>query len=79
LVGKPVARTVPNPLAAISAYGSAALKAILAADSDLDLARGETARQAGSQISKIFFAGRAPRHLGAVAVMTSGNQSSQFF
>jgi len=41
LVGKPVARTVPNPLAAIGAYGSAALKAILAADSDLDLARGK--------------------------------------
>jgi hypothetical protein len=36
-----VARTVPNPLAAIGAYGLAALKAILAADSDLDLARGK--------------------------------------
>jgi hypothetical protein len=35
---------VPNPLAAIGAYGLAALKAILAADSDLDLARGKACR-----------------------------------
>jgi hypothetical protein len=78
LVSETVTSVAPNAFAAIGACGPTALEPIVAADSRLDLGRVKLSVNLAAKHPKISLQG-APRRLGAVAVMTSGNQSSQFF